>query len=98
MTFRSIAFTFLQIFSYLTYRFPDPKIGISTENFNYLIIRLSDPEIGIGEENFKMIMKYIIGLIEKDKLLESLVEKLCHRSLMLSFPSLGKARGVYISV
>ena len=31
------------------------------------------------EENFRTIMKYIIGLIEKDKLLESLVEKLCLR-------------------
>ena len=31
------------------------------------------------EDNFRTIMKYIIGLIEKDKLLESLVEKLCLR-------------------
>ena len=35
--------------------------------------------VGVEEENFRTIMKYIIGLIEKDKLLESLVEKLCHR-------------------
>ena len=44
-----------------------------------IVSRLSDPEVGIAEENFRTIMKYIIGLIEKDKLLESLVEKLCHR-------------------
>jgi len=44
-----------------------------------IVSRLSDPEKGIVEENFRMIMKYIISLIEKDKLLESLVEKLCHR-------------------
>ena len=35
--------------------------------------------LGVEEENFRTIMKYIIGLIEKDKLLESLVEKLCLR-------------------
>jgi len=44
-----------------------------------IVSRLSDPEKGIQEDHFRMIMKYIIGLIEKDKLLESLVEKLCHR-------------------
>ena len=46
-----------------------------------IVSRLSDPEVGIAEENFRTIMRYIIGLIEKDKLLESLVEKLCHRSV-----------------
>ena len=40
---------------------------------------MSDPAANIDEEKFKEIMKYIIGLIEKDKHLESLVEKLCHR-------------------
>merc|ERR1712183_131437 len=44
-----------------------------------IVSRLSDPEKSIQEDHFRMIMKYIIGLIEKDKLLESLVEKLCHR-------------------
>jgi len=44
-----------------------------------IVSRLSDPEKGIAEDHFRHIMKYIIGLIEKDKLLESLVEKLCHR-------------------
>merc|ERR1712061_244121 len=33
----------------------------------------------MGEDNFREVMKYIIALIEKDKHLESLVEKLCHR-------------------
>jgi len=44
-----------------------------------IVSRLSDPEVGIDEEFFRTIMKYIIGLIEKDKLVENLVEKLCHR-------------------
>jgi len=44
-----------------------------------IVSRLSEPEKGIAEDHFRHIMKYIIGLIEKDKLLESLVEKLCHR-------------------
>ena len=38
-----------------------------------IVSRLSDPEKGIAEDHFRHIMKYIIGLIEKDKLLESLV-------------------------
>ena len=38
-----------------------------------IVSRLSDPEKGIVEDHFRHIMKYIIGLIEKDKLLESLV-------------------------
>jgi len=44
-----------------------------------IVSRLSDPEVGIEEELFRAIMKYIISLIEKDKLVENLVEKLCHR-------------------
>ena len=44
-----------------------------------IVSRLSDPAAGIDEDKFKEIMRYIIGLIDKDKHLESLVEKLCHR-------------------
>jgi condensin complex subunit 1 len=44
-----------------------------------IISRLSDPDAGIVESKFREILKYIIGLIEKDKHLESLVEKLCQR-------------------
>jgi len=44
-----------------------------------IVSRLSDPAANIGEDKFKEIMRYIIGLIDKDKHLESLVEKLCHR-------------------
>ena len=36
-------------------------------------------EVRIAEETFRAIMSYIAGLIEKDKHLESLVEKLCQR-------------------
>merc|ERR1712110_506851 len=44
-----------------------------------IVSRLSDPACEIDEDKFKEIMKYIIGLIDKDKHSESLVEKLCHR-------------------
>ena len=44
-----------------------------------IISRLSDPDAGTEEDKFREIMKFIIGLIEKDKHLESLVEKLCQR-------------------
>jgi hypothetical protein len=44
-----------------------------------IVSRLSDPDAGLAEDKFREIMKYIIGLIDKDKHLESLVEKLCHR-------------------
>ena len=42
-------------------------------DLKFFVLRLSDPEQGVDEDNFKTIMKFIIGLIEKDKLLESLV-------------------------
>lgn len=44
-----------------------------------IISRLSDPQVGVNEEDFRSILRYIIGLINKDKMLEGLVEKLCHR-------------------
>ncbi|KAJ6644617.1 Condensin complex subunit 1 [Pseudolycoriella hygida] len=44
-----------------------------------IISRLSDPNSDVEEEKYRVIMKYIIGLINKDKQVESLVEKLCLR-------------------
>lgn len=44
-----------------------------------IISRLSDVGSGVSEEKFRTILFFIVGLIEKDKHLESLVEKLCHR-------------------
>ncbi|XP_059092288.1 condensin complex subunit 1-like isoform X2 [Tigriopus californicus] len=44
-----------------------------------IISRLSDVASGVSEEKFRTILSFIVGLIEKDKHLESLVEKLCHR-------------------
>jgi condensin complex subunit 1 len=44
-----------------------------------IVSRLSDPDAGIEEDKFREILKFILGLIEKDKHLESLVEKLCQR-------------------
>ena len=43
-----------------------------------IISRLSSAR-DVPEEKFRAIMAHIIGLIEKDKHLEALVEKLCHR-------------------
>ena len=49
------------------------------QKLQLFIYFFSDPAANIDEEKFKEIMRYIIGLIDKDKHLESLVEKLCHR-------------------
>uniref|UniRef100_A0AAG5CMQ8 Condensin complex subunit 1 n=1 Tax=Anopheles atroparvus TaxID=41427 RepID=A0AAG5CMQ8_ANOAO len=44
-----------------------------------IISRLSDSNLQLQEEKYHIIMRYIIGLINKDKQIESLVEKLCLR-------------------
>uniref|UniRef100_A0A182PMX8 Condensin complex subunit 1 n=1 Tax=Anopheles epiroticus TaxID=199890 RepID=A0A182PMX8_9DIPT len=44
-----------------------------------IISRLSDPMLQLEEEKYHIIMRYIISLINKDKQIESLVEKLCLR-------------------
>uniref|UniRef100_A0A182QXQ5 Condensin complex subunit 1 n=1 Tax=Anopheles farauti TaxID=69004 RepID=A0A182QXQ5_9DIPT len=44
-----------------------------------IISRLSDSKLQLEEEKYHIIMRYIIGLINKDKQIESLVEKLCLR-------------------
>ncbi|XP_065073141.1 condensin complex subunit 1 isoform X2 [Ochlerotatus camptorhynchus] len=44
-----------------------------------IISRLSDPALDLEESKYQIIMQYIIGLINKDKQIESLVEKLCLR-------------------
>lgn len=44
-----------------------------------IISRLSDPTLKVEEEDFRTIMKYITSLIQKDRQMEALVEKLCHR-------------------
>ncbi|XP_022241936.1 condensin complex subunit 1-like [Limulus polyphemus] len=44
-----------------------------------IISRLSDPECGTNGEDFRTILRFLFSFIEKDKQLESLVEKLCHR-------------------
>ncbi|XP_053684767.1 condensin complex subunit 1 isoform X2 [Sabethes cyaneus] len=73
---------------------PAPEIRTITEQFfkeianksnilyNVLpdiISRLSDPTLNLEEEKYHTIMQHIIGLINKDKQIESLVEKLCLR-------------------
>ncbi|CAH8841825.1 unnamed protein product [Trichobilharzia szidati] len=44
-----------------------------------IISRLSDPNIGVSEEHFRSIMEFLIPLIVKERLCETLVEKLCSR-------------------
>ena len=44
-----------------------------------IISRLSDPNLKLEEGKYQIIMKYIIGLVTKDRQVEGLVEKLCYR-------------------
>ncbi|KAK4475493.1 hypothetical protein MN116_002542 [Schistosoma mekongi] len=44
-----------------------------------IISRLSDPNIGVSEQHFRSIMEFLIPLIVKERLCETLVEKLCCR-------------------
>jgi condensin complex subunit 1 len=44
-----------------------------------IISRLSDPKLKLEEGKYQIIMKYIVGLISKDRQVEGLVEKLCFR-------------------
>jgi condensin complex subunit 1 len=44
-----------------------------------IISRLSDMKLNLEEDKYRTIMKYIIRLIQKDRQVESLVEKLCLR-------------------
>jgi condensin complex subunit 1 len=44
-----------------------------------IISRLSDPKLHLEEGKYQIIMKYIMGLINKDRQVEGLVEKLCFR-------------------
>lgn len=44
-----------------------------------IISKLSDTNLNIEEEKYRIIMRYILGLIQKDRQVESLVEKLCLR-------------------
>lgn len=44
-----------------------------------IVSRLSSTEMPIAEEKFQTIMKYLIDLIQKDRHVENLVEKLCGR-------------------
>ncbi|KAL0838771.1 hypothetical protein ABMA28_016820 [Loxostege sticticalis] len=44
-----------------------------------IISRLSDPELNVPEEQYRVIMKYITSLIQKDRQMEALIEKLCQR-------------------
>ncbi|XP_055373763.1 condensin complex subunit 1 [Condylostylus longicornis] len=44
-----------------------------------IISKLSDVNVNVEEEKYRIIMKYILNLIHKDRQVESLVEKLCLR-------------------
>lgn len=63
-----------------------------------IVSRLSDPAADIDEGKFKEIMRYIIGLIDKDKHSESLVEKLCHRFHATTTPRQWRDIGFCLSI
>lgn len=44
-----------------------------------IISRLSNPSAEVEEEKFQAIMKFLMQLIQKDRQMESLVDKLCQR-------------------
>uniref|UniRef100_A0A5K3FMD3 Condensin complex subunit 1 n=1 Tax=Mesocestoides corti TaxID=53468 RepID=A0A5K3FMD3_MESCO len=44
-----------------------------------IISRLSDPEVGVDETTFRLTVDFLIPLIEKERLCETLVEKICSR-------------------
>ncbi|BHF59373.1 meiotic chromosome condensation [Sparganum proliferum] len=44
-----------------------------------IISRLSDPEVGVEECKFRQIVDFLFPLIEKERLCETLVEKICAR-------------------
>lgn len=44
-----------------------------------IISKLSDTSMNLEEEKYRIIMRYILGLIQKDRQVETLVEKLCLR-------------------
>ena len=44
-----------------------------------IISKLSDTSLNLEEEKYRIIMRYILGLIQKDRQVETLVEKLCLR-------------------
>ncbi|XP_067627986.1 condensin complex subunit 1 [Eurosta solidaginis] len=44
-----------------------------------IISKLSDINLNVEEEKYRTIMRYILGLIQKDRQVETLVEKLCLR-------------------
>ncbi|KAH8279002.1 hypothetical protein KR018_012246 [Drosophila ironensis] len=44
-----------------------------------IISRLSDVKLGLDEDKYHAIMTHILGLIQKDRQIETLVEKLCLR-------------------
>lgn len=44
-----------------------------------IISRLSNPSTNVEEEKFQTIMKFLMQLIQKDRQMESLIDKLCQR-------------------
>ncbi|EUB65054.1 Condensin complex subunit [Echinococcus granulosus] len=44
-----------------------------------IISRLSDPEVGVNETKFRTTVDFLFPLIEKERLCETLVEKICSR-------------------
>ncbi|XP_015587406.1 condensin complex subunit 1 [Cephus cinctus] len=73
---------------------PDPDICQSTKQFfrdlsqkgNALynvmpdiLSRLSDPELHLEEDKFQEVLRYILGLLQKERQVDTIIEKLCAR-------------------
>ena len=58
---------------------PDIISRLSTSSSSSSSLEVTSDSVPVPEDTFRAIMCYIVGLIEKDKHLESLVEKLCQR-------------------
>lgn len=55
------------------------KSNILYNSLPDIISRLSDPNLSLEEGKYQIIMRHIVGLIQKDRQIEGLVEKLCFR-------------------
>ncbi|XP_066603695.1 condensin complex subunit 1 [Prorops nasuta] len=44
-----------------------------------ILSRLVDPSLELSEENFQKILKYILGLMQKEKQVDSIIDKICTR-------------------
>ncbi|KAG7205865.1 hypothetical protein KM043_007797 [Ampulex compressa] len=44
-----------------------------------ILSRLADPELNLEESNFQEILKFILGLLQKERQIDTIIEKICAR-------------------